>query len=616
MRRSPPAWLIFILAAAPPLGLYVTGLQRDLGTIDSGELAAVGRFLGIAHPPGYPLYTFLGRVWGLLPLGTPLTRLHLLSAVSCALAVGFAALALRKSLTLLGRKDEPPSGRGILAGGLPLLGAWAWGLSPSVWRMAVVNEVYGLHYLILAVCLWLGVSLLQRQQNAHRRRVLLVYVLGLGFCHHLSLFFAVPSLLLALAVTVHPSPGRSHISFWPPARRWLSLLPWFLLGLSCQLYLPLRSAQGPLLNWGHPTTLGSWFRHASGWQYRIWLFSGSESLREAAHRIPGLLADLNWILPLAAVPGLILLWRRRAALGWFWVILCVVSLLWASSYNIPDIQSYYAASDLAVVALGVLGLHLLTSQRWVPLRLAGPILGAVLCATMILGIGQRWNRCAASGPPLPGIYARSLLEGLPPNTLLLSRQWDAFTSNAIYLQWVEGCRPDVAIVDTELMHRSWYFTQLDRWYPHLLDPVRPQLAVLLEDLELFETGRPFNRSRRDARHQALQLALLNAYAGSRPVAMTPEAVPNAAMASRISPYGLVFLLNPTEEMLAGRGPLPPIEPFLQMGPRTDDSEIRIMRQVLATMTMARAQLMTGQGDDLSHALQQESRRLQTRLAQP
>ncbi|MCJ7497817.1 MAG: DUF2723 domain-containing protein, partial [candidate division Zixibacteria bacterium] len=59
--------------------IYLKTLCPSISWIDSGELATVCCTLGIAHPTGYPLYTLIGRVITLLPLGIPIYSLNLLS---------------------------------------------------------------------------------------------------------------------------------------------------------------------------------------------------------------------------------------------------------------------------------------------------------------------------------------------------------------------------------------------------------------------------------------------------------------------------------------------------------------------------------------------------------
>ncbi|MBU1702216.1 MAG: DUF2723 domain-containing protein [Candidatus Eisenbacteria bacterium] len=600
-----PLWFTFLSASLPLLGVYLFSLQRDLGTIDSGELAAVCHTLGIAHPSGYPLYTLLGRLAALIPWGELLTRLHILSALLSAAAAGFTALALRETLDLLFKQARYQKISDQWLARLSVLGAWVWGLSPSVWEQAVVNEVYGLHFVFLSLSVYLGLILLRPSIPAAQRSVLLHYpeadsrhlaflgyLLGLGFSHHLSLAFVLPSLGLAAGYYLYRRRVRPTARF--DSIRWkilLTLIIFFMFGFSVDLYLPLRAAQEPLLNWGDPSSWARWVRHVSGWQYRVWLAPGSDTvITNVLGRIPGIWNDLGWVLPVAAVAGLILSWRRRAMAALFWTILLAVGLIWAASYDIKDIQSYYAASDLAVVALGLSGLAILLSR----IRRRKVILTFVMLPVaplIIFGAFLRWDRCAADGPPLPGLYARGLLEGLPEKTLLFSRQWDTCVSAMLYLQFVEELRPDVAIVDTELLRRSWYYPQLDRMYPGLLDPVRPQRDEFLTDLASFEAGRPYDAVRIETRYQALQKALHQAWVQRRPTAVTPEVDARIFETSLPVPYGMVILFDPPEELLSGRGPLPLVEPFLAFGPRTDDLMARLMRHLISNMAVSRAQFL-------------------------
>ena len=54
--------------------VYMLTVSRSVTAFDCGELAAVQATLGIAHPPGYPLFTLLGylfdsiRIKGNLPI--------------------------------------------------------------------------------------------------------------------------------------------------------------------------------------------------------------------------------------------------------------------------------------------------------------------------------------------------------------------------------------------------------------------------------------------------------------------------------------------------------------------------------------------------------------------
>ena len=63
------------------LVLYGLTLSPGVLPADSGEFQLVAATLGIAHPPGYPLYTLLGWAFTRLTPHDPAWGLNLLSAL-------------------------------------------------------------------------------------------------------------------------------------------------------------------------------------------------------------------------------------------------------------------------------------------------------------------------------------------------------------------------------------------------------------------------------------------------------------------------------------------------------------------------------------------------------
>ncbi|MEK7277990.1 MAG: DUF2723 domain-containing protein, partial [Chloroflexota bacterium] len=70
------------------LFLYTLTLSPDILPADSGEFQIAVPLLGVAHPPGFALYTLLGKLFiSLIPYGTPAYRLNLFSAFLGALTL-------------------------------------------------------------------------------------------------------------------------------------------------------------------------------------------------------------------------------------------------------------------------------------------------------------------------------------------------------------------------------------------------------------------------------------------------------------------------------------------------------------------------------------------------
>jgi hypothetical protein len=146
---------------------------------------------------------------------------------------------------------------------------------------------------------------------------------------------------------------------------------------------------------------------------------------------------------------------------------------------------------------------------------------ALLLIAVVLAF-QRWPDQSRRGDRFIRLYATSLLETLPKDAILLSRHWDVVVSPLIYLQQVERQRPDVAVIDPELFRRSWYFPQLRRTYPGLLDPIEEEIEQFLTQLRLFEARRPYDPVLIEKGYRGVISGLFEAHRTRRPFFHTPE----------------------------------------------------------------------------------------------
>ena len=81
------------VALAAYLRTLAPGLTADL---DSPLFQFIGRALGVAHNPGYPLYTLLTWPIAQVPIGELAWRINVFSAVMGAVATGLVFLAARR----------------------------------------------------------------------------------------------------------------------------------------------------------------------------------------------------------------------------------------------------------------------------------------------------------------------------------------------------------------------------------------------------------------------------------------------------------------------------------------------------------------------------------------
>jgi tetratricopeptide (TPR) repeat protein len=327
MRRL---WPLAVLAAT--LAVYIATLPPDVLPGDSGELIAASHTLSIAHPPGYPLYLMLGKVFGsAAAIGSVAYRYNLMSAVLASLtsAVVF--------LIMTGLGVRRPLGLCVTLG-LATLG--------SFWLEATSAEVYTLNALFTALLLYL--ALLARRYG-QRAVLLLALVGGLGLSHHLSLVYslAAASAMLVFASRVLPTARTALVSVF--------LL---LVGLSVWLYIPIRSSQGPPLVWGETGTLDGFLAHisAQGYQWRLRAFELGPRLADVLGFFRTTVGSCGLPLTLLACLGIVVNARRQPAV-WGLVLLVGLFAFHYAAYNIPDIASHILPSFLAVGVLAGLGLE-------------------------------------------------------------------------------------------------------------------------------------------------------------------------------------------------------------------------------------------------------------------
>jgi hypothetical protein len=566
------------LAFLLPLILYAATRAPDLTFIDAGELAAVAATLGIAHPTGYPLFTILGRVLVALPGPLePLARLSLFSAVCGAGAAALTCVAVRRILIAIGHGRDAAIA-GALAAGLTLAAG------QTTWKQSVVVEVYSLHLLLLAALFYLALLSVDSSRDGEARgRSLLcfAFLAGLAIGNHVSAVLLLP----ALAFLILRERGGAVI-----VRALPLLAVAFLAGISIYAYLPIRSAADPLLDWGDAESPGNLYRHATGSVYRVWFLS---SLSVAVRQLTRFIAHLPWeMTPVALIPaaaGILLLWRRRPILAQTTLLLLTLNLLYAINYDIHDIDSYFLPTFL-VIAVWV-GIGISAGVERLARRFSSPLgRRASLATALILPlVAAIWNAGSASqrGNYLVADYTRAMFGSLEPDAVILTRQWDHFCSAAIYEQLVRGTRSDVTVIEKELLRRSWYLKQLERWDPELVSGCREPIDRFQAELVPFETGRRYSSDRlQEAYVETINCLLGQALESERPTYFTTDAVePGIGQGLIPVPVGLAMRLyrRPATGTLPA-APSPPVP-----AAATPDA-IREIRKAYASDVPLRRQL--------------------------
>ena len=167
---------------------------------DSGELVTGAFNFGVPHPPGYPLWAFLGWVWRyLVPFGNPAWRICLMSVFTGALVVGVMTLLMTRSILMLLRLlawadpiDEKLKQWIALTVGT--CAALLFGFNRGVWLWACVPEMRVLNVFMFTLTAFTFFGwMLRPERHGFLYATILVY--GLGISNHQTIFVMVAPFL-------------------------------------------------------------------------------------------------------------------------------------------------------------------------------------------------------------------------------------------------------------------------------------------------------------------------------------------------------------------------------------------------------------------------------------
>ena len=634
------AGAVFLVA----LVVYSWTLAPTVTLTDSGELILAAYGLGVAHPPGTPLWVMLAHLASLVPVGNVAVRINFSSAVFAALACAMLTLVVAELLVTAScfvaprrRNKTARQGSNIKssnAGGLlifvPAVGAGLlMAFSRTLWAYATITEVYSLNALLVLLVFFLVVRWRRRITETRTDSNTAVathdtwiyaaaFVFGLAMgVHHVTVALTLP----AIAVVVYRTEGLKFFT----SRR---LLYAALISISALIlvysYLPWAASRSPAMNWGDPRSLQEIWWHITGRQYRVF-FSFSPATVGAQFvefcRMAGREFGFAW-LPLAlflAVAGLASAYKRDRTVFWFLLLIVLADLAYALNYEIAeDKDAYYLPAFISIAIAAGLGfrwlIQLAPSRRspmWTPYVAAATAIGL----TLATAFAANWPFNNRRHYFIADDYVENLFSTIAPNGLLLTQDWQV-ASPMLYAQEIEQRRGDVKVVDINLLRRSWYFDYLKHAHPGMMDRSREKIDPYVAILKQWESD-PAAFSRSQDLTQRISMAFLEMIQAivrneikTAPVYITNDVLIADSLNSYLTrwipqtyqlvPQGLVF--NLTTDQSFHESP----EPHLRMRGLADGT-VRFAKDDVANLKIlpAYTRMLTNRGKYLASVNQHE-----------
>ncbi len=493
--------------------VYYQTISPTVNFIDSGELAAVASTLGIAHPTGYPLFTLIGYLFSKIPIDLPIIKkLNFLSAIFSAVGVFIFYQLLFLLHTNILKKFNSLTIYMVSATSALILG-----FSKTYWSISTSIEVYSLHILFVALILYLNLKLMFELKNNKidndldgKYYLLTFFVLGLSFSNHMTTILFLPAIIYLLYHTLKNVKNIRKIN--------TLILGSFLLGISVYLYLLIQASNYPFFNWGNPSNFERLFWHISGKQYRVWIFSSTESaVRQLQYYISNFSNEFSYVFVLIGLFGAYQIYKGHIKLFVFLIILFITCVGYSINYDIHDIDSYFLISYFVYGIFTSVGLlHIVQKFQ----RIKFLIFLILLLA--VIPLFSNYHTCDESENYLVEDYTKNVFNSVDQNSIIISYQWDYFVSASYYFQVVEEYRKDVVVIDKELLRRSWYFEQLKNNYPEIYKKSQVEIKLFMEELYKFEHGISYDVRVIEQRYSDVIRSFIEKNYNERRIYVTPE----------------------------------------------------------------------------------------------
>lgn len=202
-------WSAFWTATLLTFAVYLYTLAPTVTLEDSGELAVGGAFLGVPHPPGYPIWSMISwiftKVFAFVTFRgqpNPAWSIGLVSTVFGAFAAGITAMLLcrsgsdmlRQSRDIAHQADHRVEDHICWIAGV--VASLLFAFTPCEWSQSTIIEVYSLNAFFLALIFLLTYWWMRTTSD----RVLwaTAFVFGLGLTNYQVLLLAILPLVLTI----------------------------------------------------------------------------------------------------------------------------------------------------------------------------------------------------------------------------------------------------------------------------------------------------------------------------------------------------------------------------------------------------------------------------------
>jgi len=497
-----------------PFVVYWRTMCPALYIGDAGDFITASYTLGVPHPPGYPLYTLLGKLFLLLPIpggiGWAAWRMNFMSALLGAITT----LLVYFFITKLTKRQW-----------LGFFAALTIGFGRTFWSQAVITEVYTLNTFFILIQLYL--LHVRVMTLSPKSLVWFGLMLGLSLTHHPSICIFFPAyvyyssvhrdhatsrlLLIALAIglaIINPYAIVAILLLIPyeifVAKKYQTdassktnkgfalALVLFLISLLLYAYLPIAGYKnpvtGPMKFESTKENIAYFIETVTRSIYQYKALSPGEQLTTTSMvimRYFQIMWDDYLALIFILIPGLFAIWRK-SRMAWTllasYILFMIVILFYPSGdilrapLNNLDVvmPPLMIPAQIMFILFGFLGVGYILD--WMPsyvesMRevdpmppalkeriLNGVAIGSIGILSIVLIPAHNWFFCDKSRDLVAYNYARNVMTSAPENSFILNTGDETFLF--WYMQEVEKFLPEKNLIFENWIHNIRDFSVL------------------------------------------------------------------------------------------------------------------------------------------------------------
>lgn len=478
-----------LLSFLIPFILYILTLSPGVNFGDTGELVTAAYTLGIPHPPGFPIWVLLAKIFTFLPFGNIAYRVNLASATFAA----FSALALffickkilihfvealkensdpTAHLSKKQQKKQKDLVESVVQMNskrleevkqyieiISLVTALTFAFLLPVWSFAVVTEVYTLNLLFTALILYCIILYLE-QKNV-KYLYFSAFLFGLAVTNHYLILF------LGLAGFAWLIIHKRELLF--NGRTMSISILCVLAGLLVFLYLPIRSSANPAIDWGNPETFENMMAVIGRKQFTGGEVTKAPLIPAEAQNTDIFLRSVQaivstfqsaWVsyslLIVIVIVGLYAALRyiRNLYIPFIYSFLfCSTVLSFVINYAITpgDRTSTFIAAYLSLsVAMAIAFMYILylasSYSESILNKSSQVVINVLLFLIPLVYIWLNYGVVDMSKNNIAHLHAQKILEQVPQNAIIFTEE-NNWLFPLLYMQAVEKVRPDVTIYD-------------------------------------------------------------------------------------------------------------------------------------------------------------------------